>query len=119
MLTGDNNEVATNIAKSIGINHVISDVLPKEKVNVITNLISPVTIILIKKNTQPTSKLIKVALIADVFLPSSPFIKASNAVDVPANIANIIYCNLANTIPPYVVILKYYDTIQMFVLKLS
>lgn len=40
MLTGDNNEVATNIAKSIGINHVISDVLPKEKVNVITNLIS-------------------------------------------------------------------------------
>lgn len=40
MLTGDNHEVATNIANSIGINHVISDVLPKEKVNVITELIS-------------------------------------------------------------------------------
>jgi hypothetical protein len=76
----------------------------------INDFISPITIILIKKNTQPTSKLIKVALIADVFLPSSPFIKASNAVDIPANIANIIYCNLVNTIPPYVVILKSYDT---------
>ena len=40
MLTGDNWEVANNIGATIGIKHIISDVLPKEKVNVINDLIN-------------------------------------------------------------------------------
>ena len=40
MLTGDNFEVANNIATSIGIANVISDVLPSDKVNVIKDLIN-------------------------------------------------------------------------------
>ena len=47
-------------------------------------------IIFIKKNIVPTTKLINVATNAVVFFPSSPFIKASNDVETPANVANII-----------------------------
>lgn len=39
MLTGDNNETAKIIADSLGITHVISNVLPKEKAKVIQNLL--------------------------------------------------------------------------------
>ena len=38
MLTGDNNETATKIAKDIGITKVIANVLPSEKTNVIKKL---------------------------------------------------------------------------------
>ncbi len=38
MLTGDNNETATIIAKSIGISNIISNVLPSEKAEVIKKL---------------------------------------------------------------------------------
>ena len=38
MLTGDNEDVAHAIAKQAGISHVISDVLPGDKANVVKNL---------------------------------------------------------------------------------
>lgn len=51
---------------------------------------SPVSKILIKKNIDPTIKLINVATNAVVLFPNSPFTNASKAVDPPANIANNI-----------------------------
>lgn len=38
MLTGDNNKTALNIAKKVGIDYVISDVLPNQKADVIVKL---------------------------------------------------------------------------------
>ncbi len=38
MLTGDNKETATKIAQELGISRVVSDVLPKEKANMVNEL---------------------------------------------------------------------------------
>ena len=70
----------------------------------VNDFMSPVNIILIKKNIEPTPKLINVALNADVLFPNSPFINASSAVDPPASIANTIDASFVNLLPPFVFI---------------
>lgn len=81
MLTGDNLEVATRVAREIGISEVIAEVMPKEKQEVINNL---------KKDNK------KVMMVGDGINDSPSLVSAdvgvsiSEALDIAVNSADVI-----------------------------
>lgn len=80
MLTGDNKETAKLIAKSIGIDEVISDVLPKEKSEVISNLMKDSKVMMVGDGVNDAPSL----ALADIG------VSLNSGTDIAGNSADVI-----------------------------
>ena len=84
MLTGDNKETATKIAKELGINNIISNVMPKEKTNEIKKLLNDNKKVMMIGDGINDAPSLKTASIG---------VSISSGTDIATNSADIILMN--------------------------